>query len=65
MNSRWPDYLRETTAMLNAGIRILRTEFGEEDSSNKYQSSIDLWAERVKRNMALIEGATDPENKNG
>ena len=65
MNSRWPDYLRYTTAMLNASIRIIRTEFGEEDGSNKYQSSIDLWSEQVKCNMALIAGAPDPENKTG
>lgn len=57
MNSRYPTYLRDTTAMLNAGIRILRNI--DED---QHKATIELWSEQVKCNMALIAGTPDPEN---
>ena len=61
MNSRWPDYLLHSTAMLNSAIRVVRNL-----DDPRCAESIELWSEQVKRNMALISGAPDPENaKNG
>jgi hypothetical protein len=44
--------LRNTTAMLNAAIRIVRGAGGPE-------ADCLLWAEQVKSNMAVIAGAPD------
>lgn len=44
-------HLRDSSAMLNAAIRIVR--FLDVET---YKDSVELWSEQVKKNMALLCG---------
>jgi hypothetical protein len=50
------EYLFETTAILNAAIRVIR-------NLDPHHTSILFWTERVLRNMALLSCGSDPENR--